>query len=168
MALTDADPPTTRPIGNVIRRPLSCGCGTLSRFHDQAFRSRRLASGIWSAQPGYLGPASITSTRLPVCSASRLATTQPAVPAPIMMMSAGVLMKTPARPGAAGRGRFRTHRSGGRPRARRSRLSCTHAAGTRRKSLSSCEVLTWSPAAAAATSNALASSACSASASKAA
>jgi len=78
-----------------------------------------------------------------------------------------VLCRPPAclaRPVAAGRWKKWTHRSGGRPRARRSRLSCTHAAGTRRKSLSSCEVLTWSAAAAAATSKALASSACSASA----
>ncbi len=92
MPLIDDDPPTVRPRGqNSLRLPSSvCGSVQKPQLCGLAFSgeiSSAMPAGIWIIMLVSLPPASISSTRVAGSADSRLASTQPALPAPTMMKS---------------------------------------------------------------------------------
>jgi hypothetical protein len=92
MALIALDPPNTLPRGNAIRRFWSPGSGSVEypqSYFDPISDVQRPGVVI-DASASYGPPASSNNTRAARSALSRLASTQPAEPAPMMMKSKGV------------------------------------------------------------------------------
>ena len=87
MPLIDDEPPITRPRGHDTRRPSMCGSGSVSyaQLYVWLCSGYANADGMWISTLRSGGPASTTSTLTSGCSVSRLASTQPADPAPTTM-----------------------------------------------------------------------------------
>jgi len=89
MALIDDEPPTMRPRAHSRPRPPVKTSGSAKYIQSCLRWSRRRGqpSGILIHGSRSQPPASSSSTRLPLSSLSRLASAQPAEPAPTMMVS---------------------------------------------------------------------------------
>ena len=84
MPLIELVPPSVLPRGHCSRRSPDPGSASLKKFQLilGLLRTRRTPAGMWIIGSRSGGPASSSTTRDP-SSLSRLATTQPADPAPI-------------------------------------------------------------------------------------
>jgi hypothetical protein len=87
MALVDEDPPITLPRAHSTLRPPTLSSGS-QKYIQSWRRSVRILpqpSGMWIMGSRSQPPASSSSTEHPGSALSRLASTQPADPAPTMM-----------------------------------------------------------------------------------
>ena len=92
MPLIDDEPPSTRPRGQYSLRSFRCFCGTVQKPQSYGLG---LSGGMMLPMPAGMlisielsrPPASSSSTRVRGSADSRLASTQPALPAPTITKS---------------------------------------------------------------------------------
>jgi hypothetical protein len=86
MALIEDEPPITLPRAHSTRRPARFGSGSVKYIQScrRLVRILPQASGMWIHGSRSQPPASSTSTLVSQSAVSRLASTQPAEPAPMM------------------------------------------------------------------------------------
>ena len=87
MPLIELEPPSVRPRGMGMERPLTLSSGSVAKFqlYTGLFSSLVNPAGMAIHMESSFGPASSSSTLVPAFSVSRLARTQPAEPAPMMI-----------------------------------------------------------------------------------
>ena len=87
MPLMDEEPPQPLPRGQYSLRPFMCACGSLQKPQLWSFASlMRLPTpaGMRTISDVSFLPASIRQTRIDGSADSRFASTQPALPAPMI------------------------------------------------------------------------------------
>jgi len=90
MPLMADEPPQPRPRGHHSLRFCRCGSGSVQNPQldsPLSLISWPTPAGMRTSRPSFLPPASSSSTRRLGSALSRLASTQPADPAPMMMLS---------------------------------------------------------------------------------